>query len=52
MGDAIWPQLNTLFIIFCDDNMPEKISKLMARLNKEYIGEGAAAFVSDVDELG
>lgn len=52
MGDAIWPQLNTMFIIFCDDNMPEKISKLMARLNKEYIGEGAASFISDAEELG
>ena len=51
MGDAIWPQLNTQFIIFCDDALVKKISQIMTRLNTEYIGEGAAAFVSDVAEL-
>ena len=51
MGDPVWPQLNTMFIIFCDEKTVDAISKIMAQLHKEYAGEGAAAFVSDAGEL-
>ena len=47
LGDPIWPQLNVLFLIYCEDS----IAEIMKELHKEYPGEGAASFVSDAGIL-
>ncbi|MDD6930620.1 MAG: hypothetical protein PUI78_07270 [Treponema sp.] len=51
LGDPIWPQLNVLFLIYCEDSFTEKIAEIMRELHKEYPGEGAASFVSDAGIL-
>ena len=51
MGDSIWPQLNVMFIIYCDESLVEVIQNIMKELHKTYVGEGAAAFVSEANAL-
>lgn len=51
MGDSIWPQLNVMIIIYCEDSLVEVIKNIMNELHKTYVGEGAASFISDVDVL-
>lgn len=52
MGDSIWPQLNTLFVVYCEEDGVQIISEIMKFLHRVYVGEGAAAFVSDALEIG
>lgn len=51
LGDAIWPQLNVMFILVIEDRYVNIIRNIMNTLHNTYVGEGAAAFVSDVEEL-
>lgn len=51
LGDAIWPQLNVMFILVIEDRYVNIIRNIMNTLHSTYIGEGAAAFISDVEEL-
>lgn len=51
LGDAIWPQLNVMFILVIEDRYVNIIRNIMNTLYNTYVGEGAAAFISDVEEL-
>lgn len=51
LGDAIWPQLNVMFILVIEDKYVNIIRNIMKTLHNTYVGEGAAAFISDVEEL-
>ena len=51
LGDAIWPQLNVMFILVIEDRYVNIIRNIMNTLHNTYEGEGAAAFISDVEEL-
>ncbi|MDE5899636.1 MAG: hypothetical protein K2H09_10315 [Treponemataceae bacterium] len=51
MGDPIWPQLNILFIIYCDEQDVQLVAGVMKELHAMYVGEGAAAFASDAEAL-
>lgn len=51
LGDAIWPQLNVMFILVIEDRYVNIIRNIMNTLHNTYVGEGAAAFLSDVEEL-
>lgn len=51
MGDPVWPQLNVMFIIYCKEKLADRISEILESLHKEYVGEGAAAFICDADIL-
>lgn len=51
LGDAIWPQLNVMFILFVEESFVPSIQKILKKLHETYIGEGAAAFISDASEL-
>ena len=51
LGDAIWPQLNVMFILVIEDRYVNIIRNIMNTLHNTYVGEGAAAFISDVEEL-
>ncbi len=45
-GDAVWPQLNTQFIIYCEKEEVETIEEIINELRKKYPTEGAAFFVN------
>lgn len=51
LGDPIWPQLNSMFIIYAEDDQVQKIQKVVENINSQYIGEGAAAFVTEAQVL-
>jgi hypothetical protein len=51
MGDAIWPQLNSAFVLFCTDLETDAVVAVINRLRKEYAGEGLACFKSAAEEL-
>lgn len=46
MGDAIWPQLNELMIIFCSEEEANKIVEVVQMVRKIYPAEGIACFLS------
>lgn len=50
LGDAIWPQLNTMFIVYCDKVDAKKIKDLIKSLRKQFVGEGLACYVSKAKE--
>lgn len=51
MGDPVWPQLNTMIIVYCEEKIVSRIAEIMNKLHKQYVGEGAAAFVTSGEEL-
>lgn len=48
LGDAIWPQLNVMFILMIEDKYVNIVRNIMKTLHATYVGEGVAAFISDV----
>lgn len=46
LGDNIWPQLNTMLIIYCSEEEAEKIKQIVFKLRKLYETEGIACFES------
>lgn len=51
LGDAIWPQLNVMFILYVEDKYVNMIGGIMKKLHEMYVGEGAAAFVSEANMI-
>jgi hypothetical protein len=51
LGDAIWPQLNMMYIIYCNEEDCAKIIAIVERLREKYMGEGIACFVSESTEV-
>jgi hypothetical protein len=51
LADAVWPQENTLFILYCTDEEAECVSQIVNSLRKEYVGEGLACFKSEAEEM-
>lgn len=49
LGDAIWPQLNEMFVIYCDKNEAEKLVKIVEKLRAHYPMEGIACFISSAE---
>ena len=49
MGDAVWPQLNQMFIIYCDKEEVSKIVEIVEELRKAYPTEGIACFTSSAE---
>ena len=46
LGDAIWPQLNEMMIIYCSKDEAEKIVEVVKNLREHYPAEGIACFLS------
>ena len=46
LGDAVWPQLNEMLIIYCQKEEAEKIVELVKEIREKYPMEGIACFVS------
>ena len=51
LGDSVWPQLNTMYIIYCGEDEARKIYDVVVRLRKKYLTEGIACFMSTASEL-
>lgn len=51
LGDAIWPQLNVMYIVYCNEEDCKKIVEIVEQLRVQYIGEGIACFVSESTEM-
>lgn len=47
LGDAIWPQLNEIMVIYCSEAEAEKIIEVVERLRRHYPAEGIACFTSE-----
>lgn len=46
LGDAIWPQLNEMMVIYCPKDEAEKIVGVVEKLREHYPAEGIACFLS------
>ncbi len=46
LGDAIWPQVNEIFIIYCKKDEASKIYEIIEKLRAHYPAEGIACFTS------
>lgn len=44
-GSPVWPQINEIMIIYCDDDVEKKITEPIKELQKAYTQEGLAFFV-------
>lgn len=51
LGDAIWPQLNIMYIIYCEESEAEKIIAICQKLREKYVAEGIACFKSTAEEV-
>jgi hypothetical protein len=51
LGDAVWPQENTIIVVYCTQDGADTIAALVAELRKEYVGEGLACFQTPAEEL-
>lgn len=51
LGDAIWPQLNVMYIVYCSEEDCKKIVEIAEKLRIQYMGEGIACFVSEATEV-
>ena len=46
LGDAVWPQLNEMLIVYCSKDEAEKIIELAEQIREKYPMEGIACFLS------
>ena len=51
LGDAVWPQLNTMYIIYCGEEEAEKIKQIVVKLRKLFITEGIGCFIGSGTEI-
>ena len=51
MGDSIWPQLNSMYVVYCTQEQIGPIKEIIDSLRKEYPGEGVACFLSEAKVL-
>jgi hypothetical protein len=51
LGDAIWPQLNSAFVLYCDDRESEAVLAVVEELRERYRGEGLACWRSTAVEV-
>ncbi len=49
LGDAIWPQLNIMFIIYCSESDAETIKKIVTDMRRLYPTEGVGCFISSAE---
>lgn len=51
MGDAVWPQLNCMYIIICTKEQADVVRGIVAGLHQEYPDEGLSCFTSKVKKM-
>jgi hypothetical protein len=50
-GDAVWPQYNTVIIIYCTPDEAARIIVIVKGLREKYPTEGVACFRSIAEEI-
>ncbi|GMO59898.1 MAG: hypothetical protein Ta2A_05960 [Treponemataceae bacterium] len=51
LGDAVWPQFNSAFFIFCSADECEYLLEAIDKLRRVYPDEGLACFKSKAEEV-
>ena len=51
LGDAVWPQLNMMYVIYCDKAEAKKIYAIVRKMRKKFLTEGIACFMSKATEM-
>jgi hypothetical protein len=51
MGDSVWPQLNSWYMMVVSADDAFKLKKLVESLRREYPDEGVGCFESEVEVL-
>lgn len=51
LGDSVWPQLNTMYIIYCSPEDSEVIKQIVKDLRQLYPTEGIGCFISSGEEF-
>ena len=51
LGDAVWPQLNMMYIIYCSEEEADEIIAICQKLREKYMAEGIACFRSSAEEV-
>lgn len=51
LGTAVWPQLNTMMITFCNEDDAEKVRRVVKLLRNKYKTEGIACFIGHAEEF-
>ena len=51
LGNEVWPQLNTMYVIYCSKKEANTIAQIVIKLRKLYPTEGIAMFLSKANEL-
>lgn len=49
LGDAIWPQLNEMLVIYCPEAEAEKIVAIVGKIREHYPVEGISCFLSSAE---
>jgi hypothetical protein len=45
LGDAVWPEENFMMIIYCDEDVVQRIERSLELVKKKYDHEGIGCFV-------
>jgi hypothetical protein len=51
LGDAVWPQLNSVFVLYCNWQEGAAVLSVVQELRRRYVGEGLACWRSAATEL-
>ena len=49
MGDAVWPQMNCMYIVFCTEDQSQHVVDIVQELRSVYPNEGIACFKSSAE---
>lgn len=49
MGDAVWPQVNCMYIVFCTEDQSQHVVDIVLELRSVYPNEGIACFKSSAE---
>lgn len=50
-GDAVWPELNFMIILYCDEEDGKNVTNGLRKVKEEFPDEGLKIFHSKVEEL-
>jgi hypothetical protein len=44
MGDAVWPEENIVFVVWCEEEEAQRIARVVAKVKQQYPHEGIKLF--------
>lgn len=51
MGDSVWPQVNSQFIIYCSEDEAKKIKSIVNDIREKYPNDGISIFFTAALDL-